>query len=481
MAYETVYRRNELNISQDDRLASKRFTLERQPEIPLFYELEEAVVLDVIMDENHPEVKDSSAIPEEWPKNIDGTEPTTAEKDYGNIGKIKFRFLNSQRGIDKVNLYWAYPIENTGIVEYPLMNEVVIVGRYLGKYFYSKKLNVKSLQNSNSSFLYEKIAGRIRENVNEYTGKPQEGKSSVLDSKGKPDYTGVIGSYFKFNSNIRTLKKFEGDTVLESRFGSSIRFGSYDNFRDNDNGIGEYRDGGGNPMVLIRNRQAPIKHPQGKTAKGYTLEDINRDGSSIHITSGKTVSAFQTTVSTPIMSGRTPVGIPILKGDQIIINSDRLVFSSKANQMLFFSKGRMAMVTDQPYSITSAKMITFTAATTATISAPQIFLGDYGKTYQPAVLGRSMCVWLYALVDWLLYSVNSQIQFVLMVTAHFHAGGIFAGVTGPTIPPVLPLYAEQIQSLLASKVSLLALRSQISSLMSSRVYVSGGPDDQSLV
>jgi hypothetical protein len=108
-------------------------------------------------------------------------------------------------------------------------------------------------------------------------------------------------------------------------------------------------------------------------------------------------------------------------------------------------------------------------------------LGDYGKTYQPAVLGRSMCVWLYALVDWLLYSVNSQIQFVLMVTAHFHAGGIFAGVTGPTIPPVLPLYAEQIQSLLASKVSLLALRSQISSLMSSRVYVSGGPDDQSLV
>ena len=35
----------------------------------------------------------------------------------------------------------SFPIENTGVVEYPLMNEVVVVGKYMNKYFYSKKLN----------------------------------------------------------------------------------------------------------------------------------------------------------------------------------------------------------------------------------------------------------------------------------------------------------------------------------------------------
>lgn len=475
MSYQTSDRRAELNIRQDDLLASKRFVVERQPEIPSFYELEEAVVLDVVMDENHPEVKNSRLDPVDWPENIDGSNPRPSDKDYGNIGKIKFRFLNSQKGINKENLFWAYPYENTGVTEWPVMNEVVIVGKYLGKYFYTKKLNSKSVVNSNASFITERIAGKVNENLNEYTQSPYNGPESVLNSSGGgEDYVGILGSYFKFNPNIRTLKRFEGDTILESRFGSSIRFGAYDYTRANDYGVGEYADGGGNPMVLIRNRQAPIKNSQGYTAKGYTLENINLDGSSIHLTSGKTVSPFQTTVSTPLISGRKPVGFPKLDGDQIIINSDRLVFSAKSKEMLFMSKKRIGMITDAPFSVTSAKMMTLTSMESATISAPQIFLGDHGKVYEPALLGRTTCAWLYAMVDWMLLNVNTQIQMLTATISHFHFTKI--GPTTPAFPPAALFWIEQLQSLYASQVSLLALRSQISSLMSSRVYVSGGVD-----
>ena len=127
----------------------------------------------------------------------------------------------------------------------------------------------------------------------------------------------ALGRYFYYNPRIRSLKRREGDLIFESRFGQSIRFASYDDNRSNDKGydsdFGGYTDykgngvinpyskkieaGGGNPLILIRNRQRPISktNVDEKNVGGYMLEDINNDGSSIHLTSGITLSAFQTT------------------------------------------------------------------------------------------------------------------------------------------------------------------------------------------
>jgi hypothetical protein len=246
MSYTHTDRRSDLNIKQDDLLASKRFVIERKPDSSYFYELEEAVVLDVILDESHKEFENTEfQVSDDFPVNIDGTEPIVGEKDYSLIGKIKFRFLNSERGKDKEQLAWAFPIENTGITEYPLMNEVVIVGKYLNKYFYTKKLNFKSVVNSNASFITEIVSGFVEQNFDEYVKEaetPMKGPKSTMNFSGGENYTGVLGSYFKFNHHIRALKRYEGDTILESRFGSSIRFGAYDDNRSNDVGAGgEYK------------------------------------------------------------------------------------------------------------------------------------------------------------------------------------------------------------------------------------------------
>lgn len=475
MAYLIIDRRAELAIRQDGGLVTKDFVVTRQADVPQFYELEEAVVLDVVMDENHPEVKNSKTTVEYTPKNRDGSIPKEDDNDYGNIGKVKFRFINSQRNLEKENLFWAYPYENTGLTEWPLMNEVVIVGKYLGRYYYTKKLNTRFLVNSNAIFSTERAAGKVDQNLNEYTKEPYVGPTSKVAAtpEDSRDIYGVLGSYFKFNPFIRTLKRFEGDTILESRFGSSIRFGAYDYNRDIYDGVGDYSDGGGNPMILIRNRQAHVKLPQGKTAKGYTIEDINNDGSSIHMTSGKTVSSFQPTVGTPLISGRKPVGFPEFSGDQIIINSDRLVFSARSKEMLFMSKKRIGMITDDPFSVTSGGMMTLTSMKSATLSAPQVFLGDHGKIYEPALLGRTTSLWMYKLIDWMLSSLNGQIEMTIHLISHFHIS--LVGPTTPAIPASF-FWLEHLQSLIASQVLLLGIRSQISANLSSRVFVAGGVD-----
>lgn len=474
--HQTTDRRSDLNLKQDDMLASRRFVIERKPDTVYFYELEEAVVLDVILDENHPEVQSSTVSPDIWPPNIDGSEPSAQDKNYGLIGCIRFRFLHSQKNQEKETLSWAFPIEKTGIVEYPLMNEIVIIGKYLGKYFYSKKLNTNAVANSTAHFIAERVAGKVDKNINTYSADGEyPGPVSKINVSGGPNYEGVLGNYFKFNSKIRSLKHFEGDTILESRFGSSIRFGAYDGIGSNNNGVGEYSSGGGNPMVLIRNGQAPVDAEPGKTGKGYTKEDINKDGTSIHITSGKTVSGFKPVVGNAIVKGKTPVALPTLDGDQIIINSGRLIFSAKANEMFFFSKKKIGMTSDDSISISCVDRMTLTALKTATINSPKIYLGDHGKTYEPALLGRSTVAWMYAMCDWMLLNTNTQLEVLLALQLHLHTTK-----TGPTLLPILPpasvMWADQILSLKAQQISLLALRSQLSSLMSGRVFVSGGVD-----
>jgi len=209
MSYTETERRSDLNIKQDDMLASKRFVIERKPDTSYFYELEEAVVLDVILDDKHPAFTDELDA-DDCPPNIDGSAPVAGTEDYGLIGAVQCRFLNSERGKYKNQLGWAYPIENTGITEWPLMNETVIVGKYSGRYFYSRKLNVKSVINSNASFITERVSGWVDQNRNEYNyGEPYTGPISKMNFDGGEDYTGVLGNYFKFNPKIRTIKRYE--------------------------------------------------------------------------------------------------------------------------------------------------------------------------------------------------------------------------------------------------------------------------------
>ena len=154
------------------------------------------------------------------------------------------------------------------------------------------------------------------------------------------------------DEKIHKLKLYEGDTILESRFGQSIRFSGYNN---DDNTF--------SPTIIIRNRESdPSRESQGEFQSqkigGLTEEDINRDGSTIvmgsrdkqfdfvpGVVDDKGNSDFETK---PDTFKDYPTK---LDGDQVLISSGRLIFSSKSSEMIFYSRGNYGFISDGYMSI----------------------------------------------------------------------------------------------------------------------------------
>ena len=464
-----------------------------------FYEIEPAVVLDIILDKDHPYFKDKKykLTSDQWPVDINGNPPSKDDKDYTWAGKALIRLLYSQQNVEKEDLIWATPLESN-ISEYPVLNEIVGVVFYLGQYYYTRKINMFNTPNANANFNMELVYGGFRNSntppsiiqgnrellVKSTDPKiPYVGPLSKLNSIGSVGYSGVLGRYFYYNTRIRSLKRREGDLVFESRFGQSIRFAAYDDNRDNDKSSPDYVDykgngtpnpyskketGGGNPMIIIRNRQRPLSksNEEEKNVGGYVLEDINNDGSSIHITSGVTLSAFQTTCFKKMwgtgeeqggFNGITSFKFPKLMGDQIVINSDRIVISAKKNEMFQYSKKRMSFVTDDEFTIDAHNQIVINTNNKTVLNSPAIYLGEYNQTSEPVLLGQTSVNWLYDLCNWMLAHTHWYLH------NHPDAQGGTVGQANP----------NQTQTTVQN-ATLILLREQLNLLLSRRVFVVGG-------
>lgn len=462
-----------------------------------FYEIEPAVVLDVILDIDHPYIKNKKykLIPEQWPVDINNKPPLNTDLDYTWIGRVLVRLIYNQKRVEKEDLIWAMPLESN-ISEYPVLNEMVGVVFYMGQYYYTRKINTFNTPNANADFNVELIYGGFRQNalsivqgnrelVFNVTDQKQVyvGPKTKLNSFGSNGYTGTLGRYFYYNSKIRSLKRREGDLIFESRFGQSIRFATYDDDRTNDkgyssdfNGYTDYKGngvinpfsnteaGGGNPMILIRNRQRPLNtsNVDEKNVGGYMLEDINNDGTSIHITSGVTFSKFRTTCFKKMwgdgseeqsgFNGVTSFKFPRLVGDQTIINSDRVIISSKKNEMFQYSKKRMSFVTDSEFTIDAQDQIVINTNNKTVLNSPAIYLGEYNQSSEPVLLGQTTVNWLYDMCDWMINHTHWY--------KHTHPD------TGEPSP-------NQTQTTVQA-ASLIVLRESLNLLMSKRVFVVGG-------
>lgn len=482
MAFVERHCRNDALTKQTDFLASNRATLDRKPETTLFYEFEAAIVVDAIYDEKHPEVKDKTIIADQYPQNLNGNPPENKDTDYGWIGRIKFRFITTDVGVDVDELQWADPLEITGVTEIPLVNEMVAVVNYMGKFYYTRRINSNGFINATADFELEPYYGGIGEKIKKKV-------DSTINVSNSGD--GSLGDVFKYNNRIRALRRYEGDTIIESRFGSSIRFGGYgpdDAANKGDSKNVDYPQGTGNPWVLIRNRQAPADPKNEVTThpKTYVTESINNDGSSIHITSGITVSDFKTTCKKVMLqdgtpeeqpkfssSGLTKFKYPTLDGDQIVVNSDRLVFQARGKEFFQYAKQRFAVVTDAEYTVDAQEQIVLTTNGPATINSPLIFLGEANQTGEPALLGRTTTDWLMALCEWLANQCDWQIELCEeWLAKHEHDTK-----KDPTLAPKSAWVSKMSNHVSAMKT----LKKQVKDLqdkapknMSQRVYLVGG-------
>ena len=210
----------------------------------------------------------------------------------------------------------------------------------------------------------------------------------------------------------KRLRLYEGDTVIQSRYGQSIRMS---------NGAGS-----GSPILIIRNGEAK-KGLLGGIVSGLlggaeVEEDINKDGSTIAISSGNYSSPFSPGNPLPVvgttnfkMNPAKALPAPTLlnnksyafeayptslDGNQIIISSDRLIFSSRTNEMIFWSKSHYGVITDGIFSVDTELGVNINSKGNIDIQAPDkkitLYIGKAGKINlgdndgQPAVLGNAL-------------------------------------------------------------------------------------------
>ena len=155
--------------------------------------------------------------------------------------------------------------------------------------------------------------------------------------------------------------------------------------------------------------------------------------------------------------GATTFVYPKLTGDQIVINSDRIVISSKKNEMFHYSKRRMAFVTDDEYTIDAHNQIVITTNNKTVLNSPAIYLGEYNQTAEPVLLGQTTVNWLYDMCNWMLEHTH------LYKHTHPDAQGGDVGNPNPIQTQTTVQYMK-----------LQILRDTLKSLMSRRVFVVGG-------
>ena len=504
------------NLSQPAKSTDPANILSANPNFQL------AVVVDIILDENHPYMgknqNDPNAYPaptikyQQIPVNYNTNVPTPSDVDYSYIGRAKVRILSLEKQTAVEKLPWAIPLDTT-ITQYPLINEQVMVLKIGDSYFYTKPLSKFNFVGTNGDFVTEKSASDTSNSAIPYlkpTNKESYISHPVFTSLNQ---TGFFGNYFIVNPYIRSIKKYEGDTAIESRFGQSIRFSAYDDNRLIDKNITDSSyildknlfkkssaGGYGNPKITIRNRQRNISrdvdqfvHPklpkiskinsQEKNYGGQIDEDINHDGSTIEISSGATQSKWKTTIYKSIFGvsvdnepteeqtkfnpdNSTKFVMPVLTGDQIVINTDRLVLSSRFAETLHFSKQRYAVVTDNEYSVDANDQVVITTNRLTCLNSPQIFLGQYGETNEPAMLGQTTVDWLYDLCNWLLDHVHWYHHVHPHPHGHQDAGAINQQNTMDAQPDQTQIPVQQI--------TLKLLRDNLHKTLSRRVFLTGG-------
>lgn len=223
-----------------------------------------------------------------------------------DIGSIKYELLYSPLSTSKSKEVSepAYPIWYF-IRQLPLVNEIVLIiagpsrklndGASKQEYYYMPAYGMWNNPNHNGFPNMEEWADYL----NTFSNKPGYSGNTT------PPKTLPLGLTFQENPKIKDLQPFEGDTIIQARFGQSIRFGSTNSVQSNANTWSKNNEGtNGNPITIITNRQGERVV---RNKFDSIVEDINKDGSSIYLTSTQTID-IKDLYDFPLESFKTYVG-----------------------------------------------------------------------------------------------------------------------------------------------------------------------------
>ena len=148
---------------------------------------------------------------------------------------------------------------------------------------------------------------------------------------GFKKYNKIFNYDFDFiqNPNIRPLLPYQGDTIIQGRQGNSLRFSttSFSSPKNEWSQTGKEYD----PITILSNGLAY------NTDQQYYVEQINKDASSIYLTSTQKIPLITDKVG-QLNNLTNPLNVPDYFYPQLILNSDRIVINSKKDEVMLFAK-----------------------------------------------------------------------------------------------------------------------------------------------
>lgn len=329
-----------------------------------------------------------------------------ADNDGIYYGAIRYRLPESSQ-TNEDGLPVAYPLNRYNFT-LPVKNETVYIQNINGRDFYTPISFQNTIGfNTNLNILFSSLLTSHPSTANDVgtmrtvsqTGIPNSNAPAESKSKTKK---GFQGEYYKRNVRLHHLKPNEGDTIIQGKFGNSIRFSGYIH-SDKTNGV-QY------PAILIRNGENS-ESQQNNKVYDTTVEDINKDGSSIQITSGEYITLFKETVNVNKEAILKYPSSDELKGNQLVANSGRVILSAKTSELFLFSKKNLSIFTDDVVTIDTEKGMNVVSQNgpiqlravgsnniTLAVENGKIFAGKDGATEQ-MVLGNVMVNLLSQLID----------------------------------------------------------------------------------
>ena len=321
-----------------------------------------------------------------------------SDKDARMYGAITYLSETS------VQTDYAFPFDKNNFT-FPIKGETVVVFKIANQTFWMPYTNTP-YSNYRRDYITHKATEA--EDVTEVGGSTKGGEYRATANVGgtNTNTTATPPSdkkKYTQNEKIKFINPKEGDTILSGRVGNTIRMSEF--FLSS--------DGKSYPGIFIRNKQNT--ELDSKPIGELVDEDINKDGSSVYIVSGKTKVPFKETIKKEKIAFK---GYPSdFSGDQLFINSDRIILSSKAKEFIIFGKGNTGVITDGNYSVDAGKEVYINSDNKITIhsnGSNQIFLnsengkiflgknqgaGGQGADVQKMVLGGELVQILTELLD----------------------------------------------------------------------------------
>jgi len=317
-------------------------------------------VVSIVLDETHPRFKELGG--------------------WNGLGTIEYDI--STAPTPPGQLYATAKPLDISYKTFPLINEVVYIlslpNTNIGEFATSKTnyyINTISIWNHPHHNAFPQNSNILPPSQQKDYQQTQAGSVRRITDQSTEIF---LGRTFKERANIHPLLPFEGDRIIEGRWGNSIRLGSTVKDQNRWSSIGT----NGDPITILRNGQGV------QSNEGWIpiTENINNDDSSIYLTSTQKIPINVSSTNNYNSYKTKPTAPNQYAGRQVILNSGRLVFNTTEDHLLLSSKKSINLNAVESINFDTTQPIVL--STYPVSDGGGVFLGDKNAN-ESVLLGDS--------------------------------------------------------------------------------------------